>query len=183
MTQEQIIQGVFTMYGERGHRLYGEDVTELQHALQCAMLARRAGEPARIVAACLLHDYGHLLHDLGEDIAECEVDARHETLGADRLAPYFGPEVVEPIRLHVAAKRYLCWRQPGYANGLSDASRRSLRLQGGAMTEGEAECFARTPHAQAAVRVRRYDDAGKMKHLTCPGLESYRELLTVLLRH
>jgi [1-hydroxy-2-(trimethylamino)ethyl]phosphonate dioxygenase len=182
MTTEQIVNDIFALYAERGHRLYGEDVTELQHALQCAMFARRSGEPGRIVVACLLHDYGHLLHDLGEDIAEQGVDARHEALGADRLAQYFGPEVVEPIRLHVGAKRYLCWRQPDYFDGLSEASRRSLQLQGGAMMEAEAEAFARNPHADAAVRLRRYDDAGKEKELTPPDLETYRSLLETFLR-
>lgn len=104
MNASQVIYEVFALYEAHGHRQYGEVVTELQHALQCAYLAQRAGEPAHIVAACLLHDYGHLLHNFGEDIAEHGVDTRHEELGANHLTTVFIPEVVEPIRLHVAAK-------------------------------------------------------------------------------
>lgn len=182
MTKEQIINEVFALYHARGHRHYGEDVTECQHALQCAMFAARAGEPAHVVAACLLHDYGHLLHELGEDIAEQDVDARHEELGANRLALYFAAEVVEPIRLHVAAKRYLCRKQPDYLDGLSEASRRSLQLQGGVMTDEEAKAFEREPHGDAAVRLRRHDDAGKVKDLATPELEAYRSLLESVVR-
>ncbi|MFN0108261.1 MAG: phosphonate degradation HD-domain oxygenase [Blastocatellia bacterium] len=172
-----MIETVFAVYRERGHRQYGEDVTELQHALQCAMFAAKNNEPAAIVAACLLHDYGHLLHDFGEDVAEHGTDARHEELGADRLAQFFPPEVAEPVRLHVAAKRYLCLRQPDYFNGLSEASQLSLQLQGGAMTAEEANAFEQNPHSDAAVRLRRYDDAGKIKDLATPELEAYRSLL------
>ncbi len=182
MTAAQIIQDVFARYETRAQQQYGEDVTELQHALQCALFAQRAGEPPHIVAACLLHDYGHLLHDSGEDIAERGVDRQHEALGANHLAQFFMPEVVEPIRLHVAAKRYWCWRQPQYFEGLSAASRRSLQLQGGAMTENEADEFMRNPYSYAAIWLRRYDDAAKVKDLVTPPLESYRTLLAAFIR-
>ncbi len=182
MNKEQMIQTIFALYRERGHRQYGEDVTELQHALQCAMFAAKNNEPDAVIAACLLHDCGHLLHDFGEDIAEHGTDARHEELGANRLAQFFPPELAEPVRLHVAAKRYLCRRHPDYFHGLSDASQLSLQLQGGAMTEAEALAFEQNPHGDAAVRLRRYDDAGKVKDLSTPGLESYRTLLESLLR-
>lgn len=177
MAASQIINEILALYEARGHRRYGEDVTELQHALQCAMFAQRTGEPAHMVAACLLHDYGHLLHDLGENIAERGVDARHEELGANHLAQIFIPQVTEPIRLHVAAKRYLCWRQPKYFDGLSEASQQSLRLQGGAMTEVEAADFMRNPYSYAAVWLRRYDDAAKVKDLATPLLKTYRTML------
>lgn len=182
MTASHIISEVFARYETRGHRQYGEDVTELQHALQCAMLARRAGEPAHIVAACLLHDYGHLLHDLGEDIADHGVDARHEELGASHLSKVLIPEVVEPIRLHVDAKRFRCWRQPKYFEGLSAASQRSLQLQGGVMTEAEAAAFVQHRYAEAALWLRHYDDAAKVKDLATPPLENYRTLLEAFVR-
>lgn len=177
MVATQVIHEIFALYEARGHRRYGEDVTELQHALQCAMFAKRAGEPGHMIAACLLHDYGHLLHDLGEAIAEHGVDARHEELGAQHLAKFLLPEVVEPIRLHVAAKRYRCWRQPKYFDGLSAASQRSLQLQGGVMTEAEAAEFVHNRYSDAAVWLRHYDDAAKVKDLDTPPLESYRTLL------
>lgn len=182
MQPTQIINDIFALYHQRGHRQYGEDVTELQHALQCAMFAARNNEAPNIVAACLLHDYGHLVHDLGEDIAEHGVDAQHEELGANRLAPLFVAEIVEPIRLHVAAKRYLCWKVPNYFDGLSEASQRSLQLQGGVMSDDEAVAFEQNPHGEAAARLRRYDDAGKIKDLTMPELESYRSLLERFVR-
>lgn len=178
----QIINEIFALFAERGQRQYGEDVTELEHALQCALFATQAGEPGQVVAACLLHDYGHLLHDLGEDVAERGVDASHEERGAAHLARNFPLEVVEPIRLHVAAKRFLCLRQPEYFDGLSAASQLSLQLQGGVMSDAEACDFEVLPHSAAAVQLRRYDDAGKIPYLVTPPLESYRSLLTTLVR-
>lgn len=182
MTPAEIVDEVFAVFRERGHRSYGEHVTETQHALQCATFARAAGEPPEIVAAALLHDFGHLLHDLGEDIADHGVDARHEQVGANRLARWFPPEVVEPIRLHAASKRYLCWKEPAYFAGLSDASRRSLALQGGPMTAEEAREFERHPHFDRAVRVRRFDDQGKVPDMVTPPLEEFRPLVESFVR-
>jgi phosphonate degradation associated HDIG domain protein len=171
------LDDVLATYREHGHRHYGEDVTELQHALQCATFAREAGEPPVIVAAALLHDYGHLCHPLGEDIAEQGVDARHEDIGYHRLRGLFADEIVAAGRLHVAAKRYLCWKEPEYLAGLSEASLRSLQLQGGPMKRDEAEAFEREPHFELAVRVRRYDDMGKVPDMVTPDLESFVPLL------
>ena len=134
MTSTDHVQQILAVYRELGHRRYGESVTELEHALQTAAFARQFGEPDTVVAAALLHDFGHLQHHSGEDIAERGVDMVHENLGAAMLKDVFAPEVVEPIRLHVAAKRYLCWKSPSYLDGLSPVSRRSLQLQGGPMT-------------------------------------------------
>jgi phosphonate degradation associated HDIG domain protein len=182
MNESETVTQIFAVFRERGQRRYGEHVTELQHALQCASLAHEAGERAEIVGACLLHDFGHLLHDLGEDIAQRGVDARHEYVGANRLAAWFGDEVVEPIRMHADAKRYLCWKEPHYLEGLSEASRRSLELQGGPMTVAEAREFERHPHFARAIRVRRYDDRGKQADLVTPDLEAFRPVLEGLLR-
>ena len=177
MTPPEVVSEIFEVFRERGHRAYGEGVTELEHALQCATFARQDGEEAAIVAACLLHDYGHLLHDLGEDIADKGVDARHEHVGANRLSKWFTPEVVEPIRLHASAKRYLCWKEPAYFSGLSDASRKSLALQGGPMSEVEAREFEMHPHFDRAIRMRRYDDRGKVTDMVTPPIEEFRTAL------
>lgn len=177
-----IVDDVFRLFEERGHRHYGEDVTELQHALQSATFAQRAGEPDSLVVACLLHDYGHLVHDLGEDIADHGVDARHEAVGANRLKRLFVDEVVEPGRLHVEAKRYLCWKEPSYLADLSEASRKSLQLQGGPMSEDEARAFEALPHFDAAIRLRRYDDLGKVTDMATPDLEAFRPLLEAFVR-
>lgn len=171
------LDDVLNTYREHGHLLYGESVTELQHALQCATFAQQAGEPAVVVAAALLHDYGHLCHQLGENIADQGVDARHEHIGANRLRGLFKDDIVDAGRLHVAAKRYLCWKEAAYLDELSDASRQSLRLQGGPMTDAEAREFEQEPHFEVAVRVRRYDDMGKVPGMTTPDLDSFRPLL------
>ena len=174
MTVSEIVSQVFAVSAARGPQHYGEDVTETQHALQCATFARANGESPAVVAACLLHDYGHLVHDLGEDIADHGVDAHHETLGANRLARLFTPEVVEPVRLHVAAKRYLCWKLPHYYDGLSEASQKSLALQGGPMTDAEGHAFEQHPHYENAVILRRYDDMGKVADMKTPDFEAFR---------
>lgn len=181
-TPGEVVNEIFRVFREHGHRAYGEHVTELQHGLQCATLAQGDEQEPAIVAACLLHDYGHLLHDLGEDIADRGVDARHEHVGANRLSVWFGDEVVEPIRLHAASKRYLCWKEPHYYAGLSEASQKSLALQGGPMTDAEAQEFEANPHFERAVCVRRYDDMGKQPEMVTPELEEFGGLLASLVR-
>ncbi|HVY70906.1 MAG TPA: HD domain-containing protein [Verrucomicrobiae bacterium] len=182
MRPPQSLDDVINLYRERGHRHYGESVSELEHALQCATFAQRANEAPVVVAACLLHDYGHLCHDLGETVADEGVDARHENFGASQLRHLFVDEVVEAGRLHVAAKRYLCWKEPGYYEGLSGASRKSLHLQGGRMSDAEAREFEREPHYEIAVRARRYDDMGKVPGMETPGLDSFVPLLKNFIR-
>ena len=128
-TNRTIIDEIFVMFRDKGDRLYGEQVTERMHALQCATLAERDGHPPVLIAACLLHDIGHLLHDEGEDIAEHGIDAKHEDLGHAWLRAYFPPKVTEPVRLHVDAKRYLSTVDPVYRKRLTEASEKSLELQ------------------------------------------------------
>jgi phosphonate degradation associated HDIG domain protein len=177
MNQPQSLDDVLATYREHGHRHYGEDVTELQHALQCATFAQQAGEPEVIIVSALLHDYGHLCHQLGEDIAERGVDSRHEHIGFNKLKGLLADEVVDAARLHVAAKRYLCWKEPDYLTGLSAASLQSLHLQGGPMNDEEAAEFEREPHFNIAVCVRRYDDMGKVTDMHTPSLEYFAPLL------
>ena len=159
-------------------RRYDEAVTELDHALQAAALARSDGAPDRLVAAALLHDVGHLVSDdnvaLDDDLAD---DFHHEHVGARYLARWFGPEVTAPVALHVAAKRYLCAVEPGYLDGLSPSSTRSLALQGGPMSADEVEAFERRPHHDAAVQVRRWDDRAKIAGLDVGVFADHHELL------
>ncbi len=182
MNAAQVIDEIFATFREKGHRSYGENVTELEHALQSATFAQRQGEPPELVVASLLHDYGHLLHDLGEQIADDGVDARHEHIGANRLYRWFGEAVTAPIRLHADSKRYLCWKEKGYFDGLSEASRKSLALQGGPMNDAEAAQFERGAHFEAAVRVRRYDDQGKIPGMITPTLDEFRPMLEALVK-
>ncbi len=173
-----IVGTIMEMFAQRGAAAYhGESVSQTEHALQAANLAEREGAPDRLVVAALLHDMGHLLDGQGEDLAQRGVDGRHEEAGCDWLAQHFGPEVTEPVRLHVAAKRYLCAVSPTYLKGLSPASCQSLSLQGGAMNDHERVEFERNPSHRDAVRLRHWDDAAKVPGLNVPGLEHYRDRL------
>ena len=165
-----------------GTAYFGEPVTVLEHCLQAAQMIREGGGEDTLVAAALLHDVGHLLHAEGEDAAQRGLDTRHEELGVAALAGHFPAAVLDPIRMHVAAKRYLCFAEPGYLAELSPSSVESLALQGGPMSAGEAEEYLASPHAREANELRRADDAAKIKGLDVPGLESYRGLVTGLWR-
>lgn len=177
MTPDQIVQMIFDVYNKVGHRQYGESVTELEHALQTAAFAMQFNSSDAVVVASLLHDYGHLQHDEGEDVASHGVDMRHEDLGAIKLKSFFGPEILEPIRLHVVAKRYLCHKSQTYIDGLSPASRLSLEIQGGPMSDGEGAEFETNPHYKSAVELRRFDDMGKVSGMKTPTLESFYSLV------
>jgi predicted HD phosphohydrolase len=133
-----------------------------------------AGAGSALITAALLHDIGHLVHDLPEDCADHGVDDRHEELGARWLISRFGPEVVEPIRLHVAAKRYLCATEPAYHAALSPASQQSLVLQGGVFTPDEVADFDAGAHAKAAIALRKWDDIAKIPGLITPQLSEFR---------
>ena len=173
-----VIDVIFERFASRGDSSYlGEPVTLTEHMLQTALAAEADGAGASLVAAALLHDYGHLIHDLPEDSAEHGVDTRHEDVGFDFLARHFPAAVVDPVRLHVAAKRYLCAVEPAYLEQLSEASRLSLELQGGPFSEAEVREFEALPGWQDAVRLRRYDDLGKAPARSLPAVERFRTLL------
>lgn len=161
---------------------YGEAATQLDHIVQCGHLAVTAGEDDAMVVAALLHDIGQFIDDAGHAAERLRIDARHEDLGADFLAQWFGPEVTEPVRLHVAAKRYLCAVDPVYEAALSDASRLSLALQGGAMNPAEQAAFEGNPWFAEAVRLRRYDDTGKRPDWQVPDLASHHARITGQMR-
>ncbi|REF02636.1 phosphonate degradation HD-domain oxygenase [Cupriavidus plantarum] len=158
-----------TLFGNHGTNYYGDEaISQTAHALQCAQLAEQAGEPEALIVAALLHDVGHLM------LAESSTtDMRHQEAAAGALAALFDDAVTEPVRLHVAAKRYLCARDAGYHDTLSPASVHSLVLQGGPFDEAKADAFAQQPHALAAVRLRRYDDLAKVVGLETPPLSHY----------
>lgn len=171
MTPTEIIGELFAGPGTRDY--LGEPVTIGTHMLQAGALAEAAGADTASVAAALLHDVGHLRH---------EADSRHGEAGARWLSQWFGEAVTEPVRLHVAAKRYLCAAEPGYFGLLSAESVRTLALQGGPMTSDEQAAFEALPHARAAVAVRRWDDAAKDPAVTPPGFAHFAPLLAALVR-
>ncbi|MEV6924362.1 phosphonate degradation HD-domain oxygenase [Dactylosporangium sp. NPDC051485] len=171
------------LFGSDGAREYlGEPVTQAEHMLQAAALAERAGAPDALVAAALLHDVGHFHGVLtGADLM-AGTDNRHSDTGADWLAQWFGPEVCEPVRLHVAAKRYLCAVEPGYHDRLSEASKYTLGVQGGPMSAQEAQRFAAHPYAADAVALRRWDEQAKDPSAEVPDFAQYQGLLQRLAR-
>jgi phosphonate degradation associated HDIG domain protein len=178
-----IVDQVMELFATKGHEAYvGEPVSQLEHGLQSAYHAELEGASDELIVAALLHDIGHLIHKLPEDAADHGIDTRHEHLGGAWLKRYCGPEVTEPIRLHVPAKRYLCATDAEYQAQLSPASIQSLVLQGGPFTADEVEAFERNSHFRAAVALRRWDDLAKIPDLDVPPLEHYRPRLERVLR-
>lgn len=177
------IEQIFEPFERHGGNEYGgERVRQLEHALQCASLAEAEGAEPALVAAALLHDIGHLLHDLGDSPAQRGIDDRHELRGREWLARWFGEAVTEPVRLHVNAKRYLTATDAGYFVTLSPGSVRSLELQGGAFSPELAAGFISLPHAREAVCLRRWDEGAKVPGKTTPDLAYFRRHLEVSLR-
>jgi gamma-butyrobetaine dioxygenase len=172
---------IFELFQTRGHDAYfGEGVSQREHALQAAWLAQNSNARPALVVAALLHDIGHLIHGLPENIADQGVDGYHEAAGADWLSAHFGPEVTEPIRLHVDAKRYLCSTDPAYQAMLSPSSLQSLALQGDPLNPEEARAMEANPFFAGAVLLRRWDDAAKVPGLTVPDFEHYHNLIDTL---
>lgn len=166
------------LFSESGQGMYaGEPVTQTEHALQAADLAERSGASEELVTAALLHDVGHLLHDLGEDIALQGVDDCHESLGAEWLASAFPPGVTRPVELHVAAKRFRCATDENYFAKLSAASRLSLSLQGGPFSPSEVEQFREDPFFEDALRLRRWDEAAKVPGKETPDLPHFLDIV------
>lgn len=165
-----------TLFAEHGDEQYsGEPVTQLQHALQTAYFAERDGADDELITAALLHDLGHLLHDLGDTPSLRGVDDVHQYRALPFVRGLFREEVLNAIKLHVDAKRFLCAIQPGYHARLSEDSKRSLLLQGGVFSDVAAADFIRQPGAERAVQLRLWDDAAKDASLITPTLEHFMQ--------
>jgi len=159
---EQTLRDLKEIYEGRATGPYGLTlINQRAHAVQSGYHARAQGLGASLVVAALLHDIGHMVHSLGEHPAALGIDDGHEELGANWLGEHFGPEVTEPIRLHVAAKRYLCIVEDGYFDKLTQDSIESLQLQGGPMSKDEVTVFQATPYWKEAVVLRRIDELAK----------------------
>lgn len=185
LTKSTIIPFLNDIFDRRGADEYlGEPVTIGAHMLQAAHFARVDGHGDVVVAAALLHDIGHFTGEFigmplesGTVFMEDNTDRQHENAGAAVLAPFFPDLIVDCCRHHVAAKRYLCAREPGYFGMLSEASVHSLNLQGGPMSDDEAAAFESHPHFDAIIAVRRYDEAGKDPDLEVAAFASYVPML------
>jgi phosphonate degradation associated HDIG domain protein len=169
-----MVQKIVDLFNEKGHSLYGgEAVTQMEHALQAATYARKNNASDALITASLLHDIGHLLHALPDDAPDFGVDDLHEELAALFLEKYFIKEVVEPAKLHVQAKRYLCFVDAGYYNTLSEPSRQSLALQGGIMNTEEAAEFEKFENYKEAVLLRTWDDLAKDPTMQTDPIEAF----------
>ena len=172
------ISSIGALYASMGGRMYsGEPVTQLEHALQTAWQAERAGASPALVAASLLHDIGHLTNDKGETPTERGIDDLHQYHALAALRGTFSEDVLEPIRWHVDAKRYLCRERPVYYDSLSPDSKRSLVLQGGIFSVEEASVFAARRWAQDAVKVRLWDDLAKVAGERTPDWPHFEAIL------
>jgi phosphonate degradation associated HDIG domain protein len=169
---------ILEIFARRGVGAYfGERVSMAEHALQAAYFAGAAAAPPPLIVAALLHDIGHLVVEVPDDLADWTDDARHEEIGSGWLAERFPSEIYEPVRLHVPAKRYLCATNARYFSRLSAASVVTLKLQGGPMSAAEIARFETERYSKDAVRIRHWDDQGKVAGLVTPKLETYRALL------
>ncbi len=175
------VDEIANCFARRGHSEYGgESVTQLEHALQCALLAEQAGASPDLIIASLLHDIGHLLHDLPADAPDQGIDDHHENSGYRYLERHFPLAVTEPVRQHVAAKRYLCTVDPNYQQQLSEPSLVSLKLQGGLMSPSELELFRATIYWEDSLKLRKWDDQAKIPGLQTPDLQHYLPLIEQL---
>tara|TARA_Y100000590_G_C15712209_1_gene1010662 strand:+ start:581 stop:1156 length:576 start_codon:yes stop_codon:yes gene_type:complete len=175
---ENIVSYIINLLQTKGSDIqYGnEDVTQLEHALQCAELAEQHKLSNATITAALLHDIGHLLYENDDPIHEGK-DGYHENLGADYLSKYFKENVTIPIRAHVDSKRYLSKVEEGYYESLSEASKLSLKVQGGPFSEEEAEKFIQKPFMKEAVEMRRFDDLAKVLNKKTQDLNHFRHYL------
>ena len=181
-TPQDVSAFIVDLFARQGDVKYGEGVSQTEHALQSAIHADQQDGDDALICAALLHDIGHLLHGEGRYHAAEGIDAVHETVGAEFLANFFGPEVTEPVRMHVDAKRYLCAVEPDYFGRLSDASVLSLELQGGPMSDDEVKAFEASPHCAAAVALRRFDEAAKVEGLPLPAVARFAPVLEATAR-
>lgn len=166
---------LFRLYESHGHEPYGEAVTQIDHALQCAALAQGEHASDALIVAALFHDVGHLIVDMQNTptFSLDEVDDDHEAVGARVLSPLFGPAVAQPVSLHVTAKRWRCSREPAYYDRLSEASKLSLKAQGGLLSDEECLRFEEHPGFPDALSLRTWDDEGKRVGLAAGRLEDY----------
>lgn len=172
------LEEITRLLTQNGTAMYGQEaVSQLEHALQCAALAEAASESHEMIVACLLHDLGHLTHNLGEQAADEGIDDRHEYRAIPYLRHLFDLGVTEPIRLHVDAKRYLCFADKDYWATLSPASKTSLELQGGIFSAEAAATFITQPHAKKAVQLRIWDDQAKVPAKGTPNLAHFTQIM------
>tara|TARA_B000000475_G_scaffold58224_1_gene45997 strand:+ start:993 stop:1529 length:537 start_codon:yes stop_codon:yes gene_type:complete len=155
----------------------GEKVTMSEHMIQTAMLAEKAKCDDDLICACLLHDYGHFLLEDPNELVKNKLDGEHENIAYQYLKKFFGAKVVEPIKYHVLAKRYLA-RDKKYFDLLSDASKISLKLQGGVLNDKESKNFKNKTYFKPSILLRKFDEAAKKTNIKMKSIHHYEKLLS-----
>jgi len=154
----------------------GEKLTMSEHMIQSAMLAEKAKCDDNLVCSCLLHDYGHFIIEDPDNLVKNNKDGEHESIGYEYLKTFFNKEIVEPIKYHVIAKRYLA-RRKKYFNFLSEASKTSLKLQGGVLNDKESKEFKKNKYFKKSILVRKFDEAAKKNNIKMKSIDSFKSLL------
>ena len=154
----------------------GEKLTMSEHMIQSAMLAEKSKCNDNLICSCLLHDYGHFLIENPDNLVKINKDGEHEAIGYEYLKKFFKKEIVEPIRHHVLAKRYLA-RNKKYFNFLSEASKISLKLQGGVLNDKESKEFKKKKYFKNSILVRKFDEAAKKTNIKMKSIDNYKSLL------
>ena len=174
----EFVDLLFDFIKEEGKTNYDESVTQLQHSLQTASLARIEDGRRHIVIASLLHDIGHLLIDENDSKNDfLKKDLNHENIASNFLKDFFSEEITESIRLHVVAKRYLCSIDNFYYESLSKASKNSFQVQGGALNKEEINELENNKYFKDAVRLRKWDDRGKVSLKEVEELDTYKKMI------
>ena len=176
-----IIEKIISNFKNNKSLYIGENVTISEHMIQAAMIAEKSKSKDFLICSCLLHDYGHFILDDPDELVRKNQDGKHEDIGYEYLKKFFKREVVEPIKHHVMAKRYLA-RDKKYYNKLSNASIVSLELQGGLLNRKEAKLFEKEEFFKEAIKVRKFDEAAKKVGLKIKDIIHYKDLLKASLK-
>ena len=171
-----IIEKIISNFKNNKSLYIGENVTIAEHMIQSAMMAEKSKSKDNLVCSCLLHDYGHFILDDPDELVRNNQDGKHEDIGYEYLKRFFKKEVVEPIKHHVIAKRYLA-RDKKYFEKLSKASKVSMELQGGVLNDKDTESFKRKPYFKSSILLRKFDDAAKKTYVKMKTIHDYKKLL------
>ena len=171
-----VIEKIIDKFQNNKSLYIGEKVTIAEHMIQSAMIAEKTKSKDTLICSCLLHDYGHFILDDPDELVREKKDGKHEDVGYEYLKKYFKEEIVEPIKNHVLAKRYLA-RDQKYLNLLSPASITSLKLQGGLMSDDEAQTFEKNKYFKDSIKLRRFDEAAKNEGVKIKDIIEYKSLL------
>ena len=173
----KIINKIISNFINNKSLYIGEKVTISEHMIQSAMIAEKAKSQNSLICSCLLHDYGHFILEDPDELVRKKVDGKHEYIGYEYLKKFFKKEVVEPIKYHVVAKRYLA-KDKKYYNSLSDASKISLKLQGGVLNKKKSKEFEKKDFFKNSIKLRKFDEVAKRTDIKIKSITEYKDLLS-----